>query len=154
MQIGNLLVNRLHRGEQQNIADGGAVGEQHDQAVHAKAQAARGGQAVLQCVDIIVIHLSLAIGLNGLALGNLTLKAALLVDGVVQLAEGVAVLGAVDEVLKALGKGGIIRLALGQRANLDRVIINEGGLDQLVLNKGIEELGQNGTLVGTSGSST
>ena len=36
-QIGNLLVDGLHRGEQQNIADGGAVGEQHDQAVHAKA---------------------------------------------------------------------------------------------------------------------
>ena len=132
---------RAHRGEQQNIADGGAVGEQHDQAIHAEAQAARGGQAVLQCVDIIVIHLSLAIGLNGLALGDLTLKAALLVDGVVQLTEGVAVLGAVDEVLKALGKGGIIRLALGQRADLDRVIIDEGGLDQLVLDKGVEELG-------------
>ena len=92
-----LLLNRLHGGEQQNIADGGAVGEQHDQAIHAEAQAARGGQAVLQCVDIIVIHLSLAVGLNGLALGDLTLKAALLVDGGVQLAEGVAVLGAVDE---------------------------------------------------------
>ena len=78
------LVDGLHRGEQQNIADGGAVGEQHDQAVHTEAQAARGGQTVLQCVDVIVIHLSLAIGLDGLALGDLTLKAALLVDGVVQ----------------------------------------------------------------------
>ena len=32
------------RREQQNIADGGAVGEQHDQAVHTEAQAARGGR--------------------------------------------------------------------------------------------------------------
>ena len=146
-----LLVDGLHRGEQQNIADGGAVGEQHDQAVHAKAQAARGGQTVLQSVDVIVIHLSLAVGLNGLALGDLTLKTALLVDGVVQLAEGVAVLGAVDEVLKALGKGGIIRLALGKRTDLHGVVVDKGGLDQLVLNKGIEELGQNGTLGGNLG---
>ena len=79
-----------------------------------------GGQAVLQCVDVVVIHLSLAVGLDGLALGDLTLKAALLVDGVVQLAEGVAVLGAVDEVLKALGESRIVRLALGQRADLEQ----------------------------------
>ena len=148
------LVDGLHRREQQNIADGGAVGEQHDQAVHTEAQAARGGQTVLQCVDVIVIHLSLAIGLDGLALGDLTLKAALLVDGVVQLAEGVAVLGAVDEILKALGESRIVRLALGQRADLDRIIIDEGWLDQLVLNKGIEELGQNGTLGGNLGQLT
>ena len=32
-----LLVDGLHRGEQQNIADGGAVGEQHDQAIHTEA---------------------------------------------------------------------------------------------------------------------
>ena len=93
----------------------------------------------------------LAFGLDGLALGDLTLKAALLVDGVVQLAEGVAVLGAVDEILKALGESRIVRLALGQRADLDRIIIDEGWLDQLVLNKGIEELGQNGTLGGNLG---
>ncbi len=72
------------------------------------------GQAVLQSVDVVVVHLGLAVRLNGLALGHLTLEAALLVDGVVQLAEGVAVLGAVDEILKALGEGGVIRLALGQ----------------------------------------
>ena len=36
------------------------VGEQHDQAIHAEAQAARGGQAVLQSVDVVVVHLGLA----------------------------------------------------------------------------------------------
>ena len=102
------LVDGLHRREQQHIADGGAVGEQHHQTVHAEAQTARGRQAVLQCVDVVVVHLCLALGLQRLALGHLTLEAALLVDGVVQLAEGVAVLGAVDEILKALGEGGII----------------------------------------------
>ena len=103
----SLVRFRAHRGEQQHIADGGAVGEQHHQTVHAEAQTARGGQAVLQCVHVVVVHLCLAVGLDGLALGHLTLKAALLVDGIVQLAEGVAVLGAVDEILKALGEGGV-----------------------------------------------
>ena len=32
----------------------------------------------------------------------------------------------------------IIRLALGQRADLHGVIVDEGGLDQLVLHKGVE----------------
>ena len=85
-----LLLNRLHRGEQQHVADGGAVGQQHDQTVHAEAQAARGGQAVLQSVDVVVVHLGLAVGLDGLALGHLTLEAAPLIDGVVEFGEGVA----------------------------------------------------------------
>ena len=87
---------RAHRGEQQNVPDGGAIGQQHDETVHAEAEAARGGQTVLQSVDVVVIDLRLAVGFDGLALGDLTLETALLVDGVVQLAEGVAVLGAVD----------------------------------------------------------
>jgi len=37
------LVQRLHGGEQQHIADGRAVGEQHDHAVDAVADAACGG---------------------------------------------------------------------------------------------------------------
>ncbi len=39
-----LLLNRLHRGEQQHIADGGAVGEQHHQTVHAKPRPPVGGR--------------------------------------------------------------------------------------------------------------
>ena len=103
MQIGNLLLNRLHRGEQQHVTDRSAVRQQHDQTVNTEAKAARGRQTVLQSVDVVVIDLCLAVGLDGLALGDLTLEAALLVDGVVQLTESVAVLGAVDEILKTLG---------------------------------------------------
>ena len=39
-----LLVQTFHGGEQQNIADGLAVGQQHGHAVDAEADAARGGQ--------------------------------------------------------------------------------------------------------------
>ena len=89
-----LLVNGLHRGEQQHVTDRRAVGQQHDEAIHAEAEAARGGQAVLKGVDVVVVDLGLAVRLNGLALSDLALEAGLLVDGVVQLAECVAVLGA------------------------------------------------------------
>ena len=37
-------VDGLHRGEEEDVADGVGVGEQHDQAIHAEAQAAGGGQ--------------------------------------------------------------------------------------------------------------
>ena len=37
-------VDGLHRGEEKHIADGVGVGQQHDQAIHAEAEAAGGGQ--------------------------------------------------------------------------------------------------------------
>ena len=61
-----------------------------------------GGRPYSRALTIVVVHLGLAVGLQGLPLGHLALEALLLVDGVVQLAEGVAELGAVDEVLKPL----------------------------------------------------
>ena len=50
-------VDGLHRREEQDVADGVGVGEQHDQAIHAEAEAAGGGQdglvrpskAVIRC---------------------------------------------------------------------------------------------------------
>ena len=57
-------VDRLHRGEEEDVADGGAVGEEHDQAVDTEAEAARGGQAVFQSGNIVVINLGFAVGLD------------------------------------------------------------------------------------------
>ena len=87
----------VHRREQQNTRMEGAVGQEHDETVNAEAEAARGGQAVFQSGNIVVINLGFAVGLDGLALSNLALKTCLLVDGVIQLAECVAILGAVNE---------------------------------------------------------
>ena len=98
--------------------------------------------------------MGLAVRLNGLALGNLALEAGLLVDGVVQLAECVAVLGAVDEILKALGEGRVGGLAFGQRADLDGVVIDEGGLMSLSSTKASKNSAKIAPFVGTSGSST
>ena len=107
----------------------------------------------------IGLHPSNIVGLNGvmhdlIADGNSVVLvdhdtqvlAGLLVDGVVQLAECVAVLGAVDEILKALGEGPGRWASFGQRADLDGVVIDEGGLDELILDKGVEELGQDRAL--------
>ena len=41
---GTSSVDGLHRREQQHVADGVGVGEQHDQAIHAEAEATRRGQ--------------------------------------------------------------------------------------------------------------
>ena len=37
-------VDGFHRGEEEDVADGVGVGQQHDQAIHAEAEAARRGQ--------------------------------------------------------------------------------------------------------------
>ena len=88
--MSELVTQGFHRREKQNIADGGTVGQEHHEAVDAEAEAACRRHAVLQCIDEVIIHLCAAIRLNGLALGDLTLEAAALVDRVVQLGEGVA----------------------------------------------------------------
>ena len=135
-----VVLQGLHGGEEQHIANGGAVGQQHHQAIQAKAQSARGRHTILQGVDKVLVHLGM--DTLGLTLGHLSLKAGALVDGVIQLREGVAHLVAGDEKLKALRQPGIFGLALGQGRNLHRVIHNEGRLLQLILHKGIEKLGE------------
>ena len=60
-----LLTHRLHGGEEQHVTNRGAVGHQHDHAVQAEAQATRGGHAVLQGVDEVLVHLGVdALSLN------------------------------------------------------------------------------------------
>ena len=43
------------RGEQNDVADAGAVGQQHHQTVNANAAAAGGRHAVFQCADKVVV---------------------------------------------------------------------------------------------------
>ena len=66
---------------------------------------------------------------GGLVAG-LLLEAAALVHGVVQLGEGVADLLAHDDGLEALDDERVVRAALGQRAQLERVVDREGRLDE------------------------
>lgn len=43
-------------GEEEDVADGGAVGEKHDEAVDADAETAGGGHAVFQGFQEVFIH--------------------------------------------------------------------------------------------------
>ena len=48
LQFQHFLCKRLHRGEEQDVADAVGIGEQHYEAVEAEAQAARGRKAVFE----------------------------------------------------------------------------------------------------------
>ena len=135
-----VILNRLHRREQKHVADGGAIGQEHHQTVDAEAETACGRHTVFQRGDEVLVYAGVAIRLGG-ALGSyLALKALALIDRVVQLREGVAELGGVDEILKTLGEGGLARLALGKRAVLHGVIVNKGGLNEVFLYVSVKQL--------------
>ena len=127
-------------GEQENVTDSGAVGEQHDQTVDANAHAASRRHAVLESTDVIVVEAHGLVVAEVLGV-NLSLEALSLIDGVVQLGEGVSVLVADDEQLETLGVVRIGRLLLSQRGNLQRMVDDEGGLNELLLGNGLEDLG-------------
>jgi hypothetical protein len=118
--------------EENDVADAGRVGEQHDQPVDADAAAAGGRHAVFQRPYIIgvEIHGFVVAGFLGL---HLRLKAGGLVFGVVQLGETVGDFAAGDEQLEALGR---IRIGIGgagQGRHFHRVIDDEGRLPQQML---------------------
>ena len=119
MRCKGFSIEGLHRGEEDHVADGVGVGEQHHAAVDADTHAARGGQAVLQGVDEILVHHA-GLVVAHLTQGQLVLEAAALVDGIVELGEGVGKLTVVDKQLEALGEAGILGGALGQRGHLHR----------------------------------
>ncbi len=81
---------------------------------------------------------------------HLAHEAALLVYGVVELREGVAVLVAADEEFKTLREEGVVRLALRKRGVLHGIVIDEYGLDEavlaLLLEDGVEHLALCGLL--------
>ena len=83
-------------------------------AVDAHAHAARGGHAILQGGEEVLVH-HLGLVVAALALLDLLFKALALVDRVVQLGIGVAHLAVADEELKALGEARVLGAALGQR---------------------------------------
>ena len=115
MQRNDFLVLGLHSGEQEYIPDGSRIGQQHYQAVHTKAQTAGGGHAVLQRSHKVIVHLGTGVRLLMAFRLYLPFKARLLINGVVQLAEGIAVLGSADKYSNRSVKAGSsgLRLASG-----------------------------------------
>ena len=131
-------VEILHGREEQDVADGGLIGQEHDQTVYAHTETACWRQAVFQCGDEVVVHVGGFLVALCLEL-KLMLETLLLIDRVVELREGVGKLAAGDEQLEALGVARVRSVLFGQRGDLHRMAGQEGRLNQLVLDKFVEE---------------
>ena len=149
-----LSLTWFHGREQYHIPYRRAVGEQHDEPVHAHAQAARGRKAVFERGDEILVDLRIAAGLLRPLLLYLLNEALLLVDGVVELGEGVAEFVPAYEIFKPLGKGGIGRLALCKRRIFDGVVVDYGGCTRLSSTNASKSAIRTWPLVALSPSST
>src|SRR5690606_13315740 len=111
----------LERREQHDVADAGAIGQQHDQAVDADSASAGRRHAVLQGANVVVVvvHGFEVAGLLGLGLGT---EPGGLVLRVVQLGETVGDLAARNEEFEAL-RGATLGIGLPrQRRHLDRIV--------------------------------
>ena len=97
----DLLIDRFHRREKNNLTDGVNAGQKHYTAVNANAETSRGRQAVFQGIDIVLVHHARFIVALPAQL-NLLLEALLLVDWIVEFGESVAHLAVADKELEAL----------------------------------------------------
>ena len=110
----------------------------HHEAVDADAEAARGWHAVLQGGEEVLVEAVEFLVAVAAAELLLLLEAAALLQGVVELGEGVGDLHAAQEGLEALDVRGVVRLGLGQGRHLHGVVDEEGGLHQ----RGLHPVGQ------------
>ena len=108
------LFFRLHRREENDVADRRAVGEEHDETIQPHSEAARGRQAVLEGVDKVLVHLRVLVSRRALGF-HLLEHTLFLIDRVVELRKGVSVFVPADKIFETFGKGGGGRLALGER---------------------------------------
>ena len=115
--------------EQNHVADGLRIGQQHHQAVKADAAAAGGGQAVFHCADVVgvVVH---GFVVAGVFLRHLCSETGGLVFGVVQLRVAVGQLATDDEQLEAVGQAGLGVGRTRQRGDFDGIIDDEGRIPQ------------------------
>ena len=102
---------RPHVREQDHVADRVFVGQQHDEAVDADADAGGGRHAVAEGTDVVFVE-DHRLLVAAFALGHLIDKAFVLLLRIVQLAKPVRDLHAVDEKLETLGDVRILRARL------------------------------------------
>ncbi len=116
--------------KENDIADRGLVGEEHDQAVNAHTPAASGRHTVAQRADKVLVHL-MGLLVPSLEGTNLSQESLSLVYGVIQLGEGIAYLHAADITLEALCRARIVGLFLGQGRDFDGIVNEESRLNEL-----------------------
>ncbi len=118
--------------EQQYIADGRRIGQQHDQPVNADALANRRRHAIFQCTHVIMVVMH-SLFVARLFLYHLLAEACRLVFCIVELGKAVGQLAPADKKLEALGHKRIIVAAARQRRHLSGIGGNEGWLIQSIL---------------------
>src|SRR5713226_5621365 len=129
--MGLLLLRCLaHRWEQDHIADRLLVGHQHRQAINAHPEAAHWGHTHLKCLqEILIQHLRLFATLGTLA--HLILETSTLIQGIIQLSEGIAALQAPNERLETLCQPRKLAMLLCQRRDIQWIVGQEQCLSQL-----------------------
>ncbi len=128
----------FHEGEVDDIPNRLAVGEEHDEAVDADAEASCGGHADFEGVDEFVVHFGHGV-FFGLAL-ELGFEEFFLEPGVVEFGVGVGEFHAFDVEFEAFGDRRVVLLALGERADGGWVVDHEDGAFQRVFDEFFEEL--------------
>ncbi|MNP25879.1 hypothetical protein D3C76_1187050 [compost metagenome] len=124
--------------EQQHVADGSRVGQQHHEAVHPNAQTPGRRHPVFQRTDEVFVHfMRLVIAL--FALQQLCFETLALVDRIVQLRKGIRMLPRDDKQFEAVRKARILCVLLGQRRNLHRMPVHKGRLNERFLDELLEE---------------
>ena len=130
---------RAELGEQDHVADGGGVGEDHREAVYAAAVAAGRGHAILQGAQEVLVH-RVRLGVAAGAQGRLGRKTLALIQRIVDLGEGVAEFRAGHVDLKAARQGRIAGDLLGERRGLGGEVGDECRLNQLGLRVALVQL--------------
>ena len=128
-----------HEGEKDDLADVLGAGEHHNEPVNADAATAGGGHAAFDGVKELLIHgmgLLIAFG----ALLHLLGKPLPLINGIIELAEGVADLLSPHVAFEPSGETGMEGVPLCQRRGLDWVAHNKRGLLKGGFHKDLEKL--------------
>ncbi|KPW50728.1 Uncharacterized protein ALO88_05605 [Pseudomonas syringae pv. antirrhini] len=126
-----------HVREQDHVPDRRRVGEQHHQPVDTDPLTRRGRHAVFQRTNKVgvVVH---GFVVTGVLVGHLGLEAFGLIFSVIELGVGVGNLAAADEQLETVSDVRVVIVATGQRRHFERVLGDEVGLFQLVLDQFFE----------------
>lgn len=132
----------LHRREQKHIADRRAVCQQHHETVNADTESAGRRHTVLERRQKVLVDIVGLIVARSLERG-LMLKAAALIDWVVQFAERVRVLTPKDKQFEPLRILRLLRLTFGQRRDIDWMIGDKNRLDQMLLTILLKEQAEN-----------
>jgi hypothetical protein len=118
--------------EENHVADGAAVGEEHRQAVDADADACGGRHPVGERAHVIHVHLHRLL-VAPLPLPRLLLETLVLLDGVIQLRKPVRHLHPRDVQLEPLGNRRVVGRGFGEWRDYFWKINNECWLSQLYL---------------------